>query len=70
MFTQTIFLINFYVAKPQIGLDETYSECRCQELKLVPVIRIFGSTPEGNIYIESFLSIAKYLELKLHKSLL
>jgi hypothetical protein len=66
MFIQTVFLLNYYVTKPQIGLDETYSECRCQELKLVPVLRIFGSTPEGNSFpIPSYNSVDSY-KLKLH----
>lgn len=51
MFTQTIFSINYYLTKPQIGLDEVYSEFRCAELKQVPVLRVFGSTPAGKLAI-------------------
>jgi hypothetical protein len=47
MFKQTIFSINYYLAKPEVGLDHLYSEFRCAELKQVPVIRIFGATPQG-----------------------
>ncbi len=47
MFSQTIFSINYYLTKPEIGLDQCYSEFRCTELKQVPVLRVFGSTQEG-----------------------
>jgi DNA polymerase zeta len=47
MFSMSIFVINYYMTKPEAGLDQTYSDFRCSEIKQVPVIRVFGSTPEG-----------------------
>lgn len=48
MFSLRIFSINFYMTKPEPGLDIVYSDFRCCEIKQVPVIRIFGSTKKGN----------------------
>lgn len=49
MYSFRIFNINYYMAKPEPGLDIAYSDFRCCEIKQVPVIRIFGSTKEGNL---------------------
>jgi DNA polymerase zeta len=47
MFSMSIFMINYYMSRPEPSLDEVYSDFRCSEIKYVPVIRVFGSTPEG-----------------------
>ena len=64
MFSLVVFTINYYLTKPELEFDQVYSEFRCAELKLVPVIRIFGSTPEGN----RFLSRIKHLNM--HRTIL
>ena len=47
MFIVRIFTINYYLSKPEPDLDQVYSDFRCHEIKQVPVLRIFGTTPEG-----------------------
>lgn len=56
MFAVKIFTINYYLSKPESDLkDVTYSDFRCAEVKQVPVLRIFGSTPEGIFFLSSKL---------------
>ena len=38
---------DYYLSKPKAGLDITYSECRQKDVYRVPIIRIFGATPQG-----------------------
>ena len=47
MFSLRIFTINYYLSKPEQNLDQMYSEFKSSEIKQVPIIRIFGTTPEG-----------------------
>ena len=47
MFSMSIFIVNFGQGKPVPGLDQVYSDFRRSEVKQVPVIRVFGTTPEG-----------------------
>jgi hypothetical protein len=47
MFALRIFSINYYLNKPDIELDHFYSDLQCCEIKQVPIIRIFGTTPQG-----------------------
>ena len=53
------------MTNPEPGLDSTYSQFRCAEIKQVPVLRIFGSTPEGTdllyIYIYIYTQIYTYV---------
>jgi hypothetical protein len=54
MFSIKIFTVNYYLCNPVPELDHTYSEFKCAEIKQVPIIRIFGSTPEGYIIISLY----------------
>ncbi|XP_072532805.1 DNA polymerase zeta catalytic subunit isoform X2 [Salminus brasiliensis] len=47
MFSVRIVCADYYMAAPLAGLDVCYSEFRDSEVKRVPVVRIFGSTPAG-----------------------
>ena len=38
---------DYYLDKPIPNLDVCYSECRNRDIDKVPIIRIFGSTPQG-----------------------
>ena len=38
---------DFYLAKPIADLDVKYSNCRERNVIKVPIIRVFGSTPQG-----------------------
>jgi DNA polymerase zeta len=49
MLSLRIFTINYYLINPEAELDETYSEFRRFEIKQVPIIRVFGSTPDGKL---------------------
>ena len=56
MFSLRILTINYYLTKPDADCDDIYSDFRRDEVKQVPVIRVFGTTPEGQlIYIHTFL---------------
>ena len=74
MFSLRIFTINYYLAKPEQDLDYVYSDFRCLEVKQVPIIRIFGTTPEG-IFLSQimikiwFEIILKDIKLERSKSL-
>lgn len=46
-FTLRIVYIDYYMRKPVQGLHHCYSELQGCAVNLVPVIRIFGSTPSG-----------------------
>ena len=48
MLSLRIFTINYYLINPEAELDETFSEFRRCEVKQVPIIRVFGSTTDGN----------------------
>ena len=48
MFSLRIFTINYYMVNPEPPFDETYSEFRRFDIKQVPILRVFGSTPDGN----------------------
>ncbi|ESO87295.1 hypothetical protein LOTGIDRAFT_107463 [Lottia gigantea] len=47
MFSLRIVTTDHYLATPIPGLDVTRSEFRGTEVKKVPILRIFGSTPAG-----------------------
>lgn len=47
MFSVRILTIDSYQTNPISKLDPTFSEFRGNEIKHVPVIRIFGSTLTG-----------------------
>uniref|UniRef100_A0AAR2L5Y1 DNA polymerase zeta catalytic subunit n=1 Tax=Pygocentrus nattereri TaxID=42514 RepID=A0AAR2L5Y1_PYGNA len=47
MFSVRIVCADYYMASPLAGLDVCYSDFRDSEVKRVPVVRIFGSTPAG-----------------------
>nr|XP_031826946.1 DNA polymerase zeta catalytic subunit isoform X1 [Nomia melanderi] len=47
MFTISLITLDSYQSSPLSGLDITFSDFRGTEIKHVPVIRIFGSTPSG-----------------------
>ncbi|KAM6954386.1 DNA polymerase zeta catalytic subunit [Aplochiton taeniatus] len=47
MFAVRIVTADYYIASPLKDLDVCYSEFRESDVKKVPVVRIFGSTPAG-----------------------
>ncbi|XP_034999481.1 DNA polymerase zeta catalytic subunit isoform X2 [Hippoglossus stenolepis] len=47
MFAVRIVTADFYLARPVKDLDVCYSDFRESDVKRVPVVRIFGSTPAG-----------------------
>lgn len=47
MFSLRIVNVDHYMSPPKPGLDLTYSQFRGNQIKSVPVIRIFGSTSSG-----------------------
>ncbi|XP_076642989.1 DNA polymerase zeta catalytic subunit [Halictus rubicundus] len=47
MFCINLVTLDSYQSPPLSGLDVTFSDFRGTEIKYVPVIRIFGSTPTG-----------------------
>lgn len=42
-----IVYVDYYLTKPIAGLDELYAEFRGEQIKRVPVVRIFGVTEDG-----------------------
>lgn len=54
MFSVRIVNVDHYLSAPLQGLDITYSQFRGSQVKQVPVIRIFGSTPAGMFVIEIY----------------
>ncbi|KAG7460686.1 hypothetical protein MATL_G00201410 [Megalops atlanticus] len=49
MFAVRIVTADYYMASPIKDLDVCYSEFRESDAKRVPVVRIFGATPAGNV---------------------
>lgn len=47
MFSVRIVTADYYLASPVKDLDVCYSEFRENDVKKVPVVRIFGATPAG-----------------------
>ncbi|CAG9136705.1 unnamed protein product [Plutella xylostella] len=47
-FSVRIFVCDHYSTKPVPGVDVIYSEFRGSDIKQVPVLRIFGSAPDGH----------------------
>ncbi|XP_076378060.1 DNA polymerase zeta catalytic subunit isoform X1 [Megalopta genalis] len=47
MFSINLVTLDSYQSAPLSGLDITFSDFRGTEIKHVPIIRIFGSTPKG-----------------------
>lgn len=41
--------IDHYMCNPSDGLDSLYSEFWGTQIVKVPILRVFGSTPDGNI---------------------
>ena len=51
MFSMRIVCVDHYMGKPIPGLDMEYSDFRGVEVEQVPVIRVFGSSIKGIIFI-------------------
>jgi len=49
MLSVRIVTVDHYMSAPIPGLDVTYSDFRAAEVEQVPVIRVFGSTPQGEM---------------------
>jgi hypothetical protein len=49
MFSLRIVTINYYMLNPEAEFDQIYSDFRRSEIKQVPILRIFGSTPDGDL---------------------
>lgn len=47
-YTVRIVDIDFYMSAPIEGFDVTYSKFRGAAINQVPILRLFGCTPEGN----------------------
>ncbi|XP_017012504.2 DNA polymerase zeta catalytic subunit isoform X1 [Drosophila takahashii] len=47
VYSVRLVIADFYMEKPQFGLDPCYSELRGKEIKRVPVIRVFGGNSSG-----------------------
>lgn len=60
---------DYYQRKPTRGLDETYSEFRASEIETVPVIRVFGITPNGQKGCLHVHSVFPYLSVPYHGEL-
>lgn len=56
-FSMRLFAINYYLSKPEPGLDQTYSDFRIFEVKQVPILRIFGTTSQGSNVLPYFSHI-------------
>ena len=61
MFSLRIFTINYYLSKPEQNLDQTYSDFKSNEIKQVPIIRIFGTTPEGTCFLQTLKEFNQFL---------
>ena len=57
MFSVRIVTTDHYMAPPLRGLDVQYADQRGAEVKKVPVVRIFGATPAGNVLSQAGLEI-------------
>ncbi|KAH8357763.1 hypothetical protein KR200_003435 [Drosophila serrata] len=47
VYSMRLVIADFYMEKPQFGLDPCYSELRGKEIKRVPVVRVFGGNSRG-----------------------
>ncbi|XP_017108394.2 DNA polymerase zeta catalytic subunit [Drosophila bipectinata] len=47
VYSVRLVIADFYMEKPQFGLDPCYSELRGKEIKRVPVLRVFGANSNG-----------------------
>ncbi|KAH8372951.1 hypothetical protein KR009_008781 [Drosophila setifemur] len=47
VYSVRLVIADFYLEKPQYGLDPCYSELRGKEIKRVPVVRVFGANSRG-----------------------
>jgi len=47
MFTHRIVKLEYYLENPHKEYDPLVSSLRSHEVKKVPILRIFGATPEG-----------------------
>ncbi|KAH8290298.1 hypothetical protein KR054_001671 [Drosophila jambulina] len=47
VYSVRLVIADFYMEKPQFGLDPCYSELRGKEIKRVPVVRVFGGNSRG-----------------------
>lgn len=50
MFSIRIVTTDHYQGTPIPGLDVQYADFRASAVKKVPVIRVYGSTPQGMLY--------------------
>lgn len=58
MFSVRIVTTDHYQGPPIPGLDVQYADFRALVVKRVPVIRVFGSTPQGMLIRASFTGLS------------
>lgn len=51
MFKLRIVSVDHYMANPVHGLDDEWSSFRESEIKRVPIIRVFGVTNTGTVFV-------------------
>lgn len=61
MFSINLVTLDSYQSTPLSELDVTFSDFRGNEIRQVPVIRIFGSTPSGILSFICAIFTNKYL---------
>ena len=54
MYSIRVVCVDTYQASPIPEIDPTFSQFRGSEIKQVPIIRIFGITPEGKFHCLQF----------------
>lgn len=65
MFSLRIVNVDHYMSPPKSGIDLTYSQFRGNQIKSVPVIRIFGATHTGMLHKD--LSIETVIRWFIHR---
>lgn len=61
MFAVRVVTADYYLASPVKDLDVCYSEFRENNVKKVPVVRIFGATPAGQFTIIVYVCVSLFL---------